>query len=222
MEHDSEQQYEPTQRIEPRESVWQRDETTWNTMPADDQWSEQPTAPLPVMRPQEQRAPAERPGTRWQRTRGASRQRLLGLGCGGLLLVWFLAILIAAALSAGGFPGLPGIDEPFGPFVQAGPGATATPTQHPAAPLSSASPRLQPGQTRLRPPRRRQSQLPRRHHDPPQQRRQQLHQIHRRHLARRQRPRPSQRRVRVQRRAPRLLLRRQRRDTTEAEHRPIE
>jgi hypothetical protein len=140
MEHDSEQQYEPTQRIEPRESVWQRDETTWNTMPADDQWSEQPTAPLPVMRPQEQRAPAERPGTRWQRTRGASRQRLLGLGCGGLLLVWFLAILIAAALSAGGFPGLPGIDEPFGPFVQAGPGATATPTQHPATPLSSASP----------------------------------------------------------------------------------
>jgi hypothetical protein len=139
MEHGSEQQFETTQRVEPTESVWQRDETTWDTMPAADHWSEQPTAPLPVMRPQARRAPTEQPGILWRRTRGASRQRLLWLGCGGLLLVWFLAILIAAALSTGGIPGLPGIDEPFGPFVQAGPGVTATPTQHPATPLPSAS-----------------------------------------------------------------------------------
>lgn len=154
MEHDPGLPDEPTQPVEQPQSVWQRDAWTrdplaadiWaeDTMPAGNRsWSEQPTAPLPIVRPQAQRETAQRPQMTWQRVRGASRQALLSLGCSGLLLAWFFAILIAAVLSTGGLPGLPGVSEGFGPFVHAGAGATATPTQR-SAPSSAQSPQSKP------------------------------------------------------------------------------
>lgn len=116
-------------------------------------WAEQPTEPQPVVRPQQRPHdatghaplwPAVRPSAR--RLAEAAHRRQFGLGFGVVAAVLILGAALVAALS-GALPFGPG-SQPGYPSIQAGPGATPTPSPT-ATVLPTATPRPTPTPTTI-------------------------------------------------------------------------
>src|SRR5262249_60402660 len=88
-----------------------------------------PASPTPGVRPQGTPLWPVAPGRRVKVANDSALATQVGLGCGGLLLVSLLAILVATVLSKGGIPGLSGTGAPLGPAATAT--SNTPPTQQP-------------------------------------------------------------------------------------------
>lgn len=118
-------------------------------------WSEQPTEPQPVVRPRQwvpagyppgaaPHWPAPRPRRSARQLAEAARRRQVGLGFGTLAAILILGAAVFAVF-AGALP-FGRSDQPTYPSIQAGPGATPTPTAT-ASPQPTATPRPTPTST---------------------------------------------------------------------------